>query len=408
MFILPIGDEPELRGTPIANYVLIGLNVAAFVLLALPLMSQAADPGDPATLEYLRFVTRGQAIGDPSDLLASISAYDVFVWKWGYQPGRPSAITLLASLFLHGGFMHLAGNMLFLWIYGDNVEHRLGPISYVVVYLATGVIATLAFALVAGDSMTPLVGASGAISGVLGLYFVWFPRNVVRLLVWIFFFINVVRVPARVVIGFYLVVDNLLPLLFGARTNVAYGAHIGGLLGGFAIAYGLEWLGQRSGPFGALARKIDHRKTVQRDAGVNFTPIGNRGFRRRAEPTAIGGVDGFSLAVSRSDWRRASHLYDGFSVEERLALPDSDVMRLADALTDSGAYDEALALLRSFIASHQGSDDSARAHLRAGLIQLHFKSQPTAAAQHLYAVLDMSPSKDMEDVVRGALAQIEN
>ena len=101
--------------------------------------------------------------------------------------------------------MHLFGNMLFLWIYGDNVEYRLGRLAFLLWYLATGVAATLFFAVFALDSTVPLVGASGAISGVLGFYFLWFPRNTVRLFVFLFpFFMNVVAVPARIVLGVYL------------------------------------------------------------------------------------------------------------------------------------------------------------------------------------------------------------
>ena len=105
-------------------------------------------------------------------------------------------------MFLHAGFLHLFGNMLFLWIYGDNVEHRLGHVPYLFWYLATGVAATLFHMLGASGSQIPLVGASGAISGMLGFYFVWFPRNQVRLL-WLLppFVMQVFEVPARLVLG---------------------------------------------------------------------------------------------------------------------------------------------------------------------------------------------------------------
>ena len=135
-------------------------------------------------------------------LLQQVSAYDLVVFAYGFRPADLNLSALVTSMFLHGGFMHLAGNMLFLWIYGDNVEHRLGRWRYLAAYLGTGTLATLSHAVLNLDSALPMVGASGAISGVLGLYFIWFPRNRVRLWIMLFpFFMNVVYAPARLVLG---------------------------------------------------------------------------------------------------------------------------------------------------------------------------------------------------------------
>ncbi len=132
--------------------------------------------------------------------------------------------------------------MLFLWIFGDNVEHRRGKLGYLLTYQGTGMAATLFFSLFAPDSRVPMLGASGAISGILGCYFWWFPANQVRVFIFLFpFFMDVVQVPARFVLGIYLLVDNLLPFLLkvGAATGVAHGAHIGGFLAGLALAVAL-------------------------------------------------------------------------------------------------------------------------------------------------------------------------
>src|SRR5262249_55277080 len=175
-------------------------------------------------------------------ILTNVSLYDLVVFRWGFRPAAPSAVDALTCMFLHAGFLHLFGNMLFLWIYGDNVEHRLGPVQYLCWYLGTGVVATLFHMLGAPDSEIPLVGASGAISGILGFYFVWFPRNRVRLL-WLLppFLMQVFEVPARIVLGIYLILDNLLPyLLVSGDAGVAHGAHIGGFLAGLAAAWVME------------------------------------------------------------------------------------------------------------------------------------------------------------------------
>src|SRR5262249_14160366 len=167
-------------------------------------------------------------------VVRDVSVYDLVVFTWGFRPAAPSLVDLFTCMFLHAGFLHLFGNMLFLWIYGDNVEHRLGHVRYLLWYLATGIAATLFHVLGAPHSQIPLVGASGAISGVLGFYFVWFPRNRVRLL-WLLppFVMQVFEVPARLVLGVYLVLENLLPyLVVRGDAGVAHGAHIGGVVGG--------------------------------------------------------------------------------------------------------------------------------------------------------------------------------
>lgn len=415
MFFFPFGDEPNSRDTPFMNYALIAANVLVFVLITMPLSSSPFDPNGPGAQEYLSFLLANYPDLDISALGSTVSAYDVFTFQYGFRPGTPSLTGLFSSMFLHGDFWHLAGNMVFLWIYGDNVEHRLGSWSYLLMYLLCGVAATLTFGLFAFGSQTPLVGASGAIFGALGLYFVWFPRNQVKVFVLLFVFINIVRVPARVLIGFYLIWHNVVPVVLGVQSSTAFTAHIGGALAGMGIAWALDRYGEADGPLGALARRIDSRRAEQREAGVNFTPIGNRGrfrvipgFGGRAEPPALEGPDGFSIAIARGTMEMAFRIFAELDETERAEIPDGELMRLADHFTDAGDYDSALSILQRYIGQHQGDDRAARAHLRAGLIHLHFKRQPTAAAQHFYAVLDMHPSAEMEQVVRNALAQIES
>ena len=235
---LPLGDSPNPPGRAWVNTGLIALNGAVYLLVSLPLAHSAPDLTSPWLHEYLHAL----GVRTPAQLqlvLSHLSAYEALVYQYGFKPADPSLLTLLTSLFLHGGLLHLAGNMLFLWIFGDNVEYRLGALRYLLVYLLCGVAATLFFALFTPASRIPLVGASGAISGVLGCYFLWFRRNRVKTFVFLFpFFMQSLFLPARLVLGFYLVVDNLLPFLFAGSSagGVAHGAHIGGFIAGLAIA----------------------------------------------------------------------------------------------------------------------------------------------------------------------------
>src|SRR5574340_1001704 len=237
---LPISDAPNPKGTPVVTYLLSAANVLAFLPLNRPLGAERPDPRDPAFREYVEVMSHQvDSRAELQRIVNETSEYSLVSFEHGYRPASPRLASLLTCMFLHGGFMHLFGNMLFLWIYGDNVEKRLGGFAYLFWYLATGVAATLSHALVFSDSEMPLVGASGAISGILGFYFVFFPRNSVRMLAFLPpFLMQVFEIPARFVLGMFLLVDNLLPFLFAGGGGVAHGAHIGG----FAVGAALGWI----------------------------------------------------------------------------------------------------------------------------------------------------------------------
>jgi membrane associated rhomboid family serine protease len=202
---LPIGDEPNVRGRiPWVNYALIATNVAVFVVVVVP------------------------TLGDRT-------RYETLMFAWGYLPSLDRPITILTSMFLHGGWMHLLGNMLFLWIFGDNIEARLGAIGYLVAYLAVGAAATLVFGVFNADATLPCVGASGAISGVQGLYFVACPRHRVRVLVWLYFYVTLLSLPARSIMLFWFVLKDLLPVLLRVPGQVAHMAHLGGFASGLVL-----------------------------------------------------------------------------------------------------------------------------------------------------------------------------
>ena len=168
----------------------------------------------------------------------------IFMYTWGMVPARltlalqygeesPVApgLTLLTSMFLHGGWLHLVGNMWYLWIFGDNVEDRLGRARYLLFYLASGLVAALLHYALNPTSQLPTVGASGAIAGVLGGYLVTFPRARIITLVPLFPFFQVMALPAVVVLGLWFVMQffsGFLSLGFGSGGGVAWWAHIGG------------------------------------------------------------------------------------------------------------------------------------------------------------------------------------
>ena len=202
--MIPLRDTIPTSRVPLVNYALIVANVAVF-LYAVSLGRDAEG----------------------------------FIMAHGLVPRAFTFSTLLTSMFLHGGLLHLVGNMLYLYIFGDNIEDRLGSVRYILFYLLCGIAAGAAQAIANPDSTLPMVGASGAVAGVLGAYLLFFPRARVVTLVPIFFFLRIVEIPAVVL----LVIWFAWQLLSGIATlgdragmgGVAFFAHVGGFLAGMVL-----------------------------------------------------------------------------------------------------------------------------------------------------------------------------
>jgi membrane associated rhomboid family serine protease len=379
MFI-PIGDAPNPKGTPFVTWALIGANLAVFLLVNVPLGARRPDYRDPAFREYVQVMSRELDDGAQlRQLVAQTSAYELFAFEHGYRPNAPHLASLLSCMFLHGGFMHLAGNMLFLWIYGDNVERRLGGGAYLLAYLATGVVATLAHALVFSSSDVPLVGASGAISGVLGFYYVLFPRNTVRMLAFLPpFLMHVFVVPARLVLGAYLLLDNLLPFVLAGEGGVAHGAHIGGFIAGAAAA----WV-------------IERRRVDGHPAEVEVVP----------HPAS---VEGLRESLGVGDYAEAARHYFALpSSLTRGAFSPDEAVALAGWLRTGGNPDAALTLLRRVVRDFSRAPGLGEAYALAGAILLEDRGEPTAAYQYLLEALELGASPSTEAAVRRLLAEIE-
>jgi len=203
--MLPLGDENPTRLTPVVNWSIILTCIAVFLW-----QTSAGDRFFISTLFTFGIV--------PKEILVGKTLH-----------------TLATNIFLHGGWSHLGGNMLFLWIFGDNIEDCCGHLRYLVFYIATGVAAAILWIITAPNSPYPAVGASGAISGVLGAYFVLYPRARIRTLIGTGLFLRVVRIPASVAIGLWFVYQLLLAAI-PVNTGVAYWAHVGGFLAGLALA----------------------------------------------------------------------------------------------------------------------------------------------------------------------------
>jgi membrane associated rhomboid family serine protease len=215
--MLPIGDDRVQGPAPVVTFGLIALNVLAFLV-------ELAQPSDAALQSF-------------------IQAWGVVPREYSMARDLPPSIplpfwsTLFTSMFLHGGWMHLGGNMLYLWIFGDNLEKVMGGLRFLIFYLVCGLAASFAHIFFGSGSTIPAVGASGAISGVLGGYLLLFPRNTVRVLTRG----GIAHVPALFVLGFWIVIQMINGIGSMAATSetggggIAYMAHIGGFVAGLAL-----------------------------------------------------------------------------------------------------------------------------------------------------------------------------
>jgi len=212
----PLKDENPTVNKPIVTVSLIVINVAVFLY----------------------------------SLMQGDRGFHIFLYKFGLIPyevihlaeltpeiGVPVLLNPFSSMFLHGGFMHLIGNMLFLWIFGNNVEDELGSTKFALFYIFAGLAAAVLFVVFSPNSEIPMVGASGAIAGVLGAYLVLYPKARIVTLVWIFFFIRIVKMPAKVMLGFWFFYQLFMSLsdIGGIGGGVAWLAHVGG------FAFGYLW-----------------------------------------------------------------------------------------------------------------------------------------------------------------------
>jgi rhomboid family protein len=216
--MIPIADESPRRYVPIVNYLIIAANIFIFFY-------------QPADLQGKKLFFNSFGL-----VPANVSNFqgDYYIYS-----------TLFSSMFLHADLMHLFGNMLYLWIFGDNIEYVLGHIRYFVFYIVVGVGAALMQVIFFPDSQIPMIGASGAISGVLGAYLLKFPRNRVSILFFFFIIIRIIKVPAVLAISLW-VLFQLYNIYFSDRASlgqggVAWFAHLGGFISGFILIKLFEW-----------------------------------------------------------------------------------------------------------------------------------------------------------------------
>jgi membrane associated rhomboid family serine protease len=251
--LFPISDDNPRAHLPVATFTIIGLNALVWLLmqglgspqaLAQSMCHHALIPG-----ELLGHVTAGTQIQLGPNLVCRFD-------------GSANLASPFTSMFMHGGWLHFIGNMWFLWVFGDNVEDEMGPVRFVAFYLLCGLAAAAAQIVTDPDSLIPMVGASGAIGGVMGAYALLFPRVRVNMLIFLGFIVTTVAVPAIFMLGYWFLLQLLqgIPALGSEQGGVAFWAHVGGFLAGIALVWLFRQPG-RGGPRGPRLRRPRVRDT---------------------------------------------------------------------------------------------------------------------------------------------------
>ncbi|MFO0838836.1 MAG: rhomboid family intramembrane serine protease [Phycisphaerae bacterium] len=366
MLIIPIGTEVRLRRAPLGNYLLLGLNIAVFLL------------GDLGRVEW--------------------AGKEQFM----FNASLPTLGQYVSYQFLHGDVYHLLGNMLFLWIFGNAVCDRMGSVAYVLFYLAGGVFAAFAYA---HYNNSPLLGASGAIAAVTTAFLVLFPRVHVAMLLWVFFYMTTFQLPSMILIVFKIILwDNVVaPMLdqhAGMAASVAYSAHLAGYAFGFCVS--LLLLLTRALPRSQFDQLALMQRWMRRGGVGDFAPAGpvrTRAIRleevesRPLEAPRLTAAeqlreDILDRLAERDVGEAARLTLRLFELDPPNVLPRAAQLELANYFAQREQHELAVRMYEAYLAAYPGAADAAQVRLMAGLIWRRYLGDAPRAAAHLREALD--------------------
>lgn len=251
--MFPIRDENPTMHASVATFVLVGLNAVVWIFVqrlgAMPHLAESVWRFGLIPGELLGRVDPGTTVPAGRDMVAVLD-------------GLPNRWSVLTSMFMHGGWLHIIGNMWFLVVFGDNVEDAMGPVRFVIFYLLCGLAAAAMQVLSGPSSVVPMVGASGAIGGVMGAYMLLYPMAPVHMLIFFGFFIQRIVIPAFMMLGYWFLLQFMMGVFAGGTGGVAFWAHVGGFAAGVLLARvfcsprRLAICRQKRGRTGRIARRL--------------------------------------------------------------------------------------------------------------------------------------------------------
>jgi membrane associated rhomboid family serine protease len=370
--LLPIKTSIQPRRTPYTNYALVFVNVAIFLLSYFPLDTYGGEP------EYLRHWAN-QFVLDPA-------------------PGQLELWQFISYAFLHAGFMHIAGNMFFLYLFGNNVNDKLGNVGYLAFYLAGAVFSGIGHVLLSGSSV---LGASGAVAAVTGAYLVLFPQTLITVIYW-FFFIGTMELPALYFIAFKLIIwDNVIEPSFAPPVAVAYGAHLAGYAFGIAAIVGLVAAGIISGSsynLWAMIKQWNRRRRYIDVVSSGYDPYTGQTSARRIKVkeviksaaqkqkeeqimqlrNEIG-----NRMLQRNVSAAAEAYVELMEQDSQQILPGKQLLDIANQLAGENKHAEAARAYEQFLYHYSTYEYAEQVELMLGIIYARYLNQPESAVKHL-------------------------
>ena len=397
MIVIPIRTDRQQHHIPWVNYFLIGVNVAVYLATREQILQVGA-------LSYQQV--------SPEMIFKNVEIY-----KYYLHPEFPQLHQFISYQFLHGGLMHLLGNMLFLYVFGNALEDRLGKVGYLAFYLAGGVMAGLAHALT--DSV-PVLGASGSVSAVTGAYLALFPKVVVTIFYWFYWYIGTFEVSSMLLIGFQ-IVQNILFELIGDK-GVAYLAHLGGYGYGLMLGMFLLWirlLPREPYDLLAMIKQRRRRSRFLAMAADGYLPWGRS--KAAVDLAKAGSEPPLSAndlriselrkqigdALGRHDLDRAAWRYgELLDLDPNQMLSQTQQMDLSNYLMAQGQYELAARAYELFLATYKGYPHREQIQLILGLIYGRYLKRYERGAELLSAALPRLDDPNQQAMARNLLKDI--
>jgi len=393
--IIPIGTDNPLRKTPLMNYALVAVNVVIFLITHDPHRTGLG----PTDYEVLR----DQAV------------------RFMLNPESPRLYQFISYAFLHADWMHLLGNMLFLYIFGNNVNDKLGHLGYLLFYLGGGICSGLGHALLHPSNV---LGASGAVAAVTGAYMVLFPKTYVRI-IYIIFFIGTAEFPAFYFILLKLVIwDNVAQVAMNTSSNIAYSAHLVGYAFGIGIPMALlalKLLPHSHFDLWAVAQRWRRREKYRRVVEKGYDPYSVTGSVRKTVNSKVVNPEplspqqqqilklraDISQAVSTSNMNDAIEAYiQLLEMEPEHVLPQQPQLDIANKLAHLGRHNDAAQAYELFIKSYPRYPFMEQVQLMLGLIYSRYLKNKEKARQHLQAALEKISSPTQRQMCQDELDQL--
>lgn len=408
LLLLPIRTDSPVRRKPYVNYALIGLNALVFVLTDV--------------------IGRSRLLGIPAEI-------DQIKMDFALKASRPELFQFICYQFLHGDVFHLLGNMLFLWVFGNSVNSKMGNPAYALFYLAGGIFAGVGFA---AENAAPLIGASGSIAAVTTAYLVLHPRSHVTVFYWFWFYIGTVHIQALLVIGVKIILfDNILaPNLFagGRMSTVAYSAHLYGYFFGFLLSllmlvikalprdqYDILALWKRAHQRSQMrAAMTDPNTRAQATLGTVARPVSAVTGRplpvaTEVSPEMVDEVTRLRMEIAELlgnyQYAEAAERYESLVAKHvDQCIPRKQLMDVANQLMAMQRYPQAASAYEKYLTHYPTADDAQQTRLMLGIIYARYLRQFEPAQRHLEKSLDALTNDQQRrqatewlDVVRNAL-----